>query len=394
MTTAVKFFHSSMPGAPVLAGQVGTLATLLDTLLVNGFGSGQLDSLVIAGGTVTATRAAGHPQEPGTVVNIAGASVSGGTINGDHRVLTTSTNTFTFAVTGIPDQTATGTITAKLASAGWTKPFSGSNLAVFRSSDPAGTQAYLRVDDTDPQVARVVGYGAMSDVDTGSDPFPNSSQIAGGGYWAKSNAASAAARSWTFFADSRAFYLIASPAALGTYNNNPHSAHIAFGDLVSAKSPDAYAAFLQCSSTTLAATEPGTSGEELDFFRGASGAAQGLYAMRSYTGLGSSSVLRRLASLGYLETAFQSRSGDANGMQYPNGPDGGLYVANVALIEASSRAMRGTLPGFYGSPQNIGNGVFALREAVTGVVNLPNRTLRAFNSSAGAYFVDATGPWR
>lgn len=73
-----------------------------------------------------------------------------------------------------------------LAGAGWTKPFTGTNLAVFRQG--AGSNGmYLRVDDTSSAAgsrsARVVGYEVMSDVNNGTpQSFPTAVQYSGGLY--------------------------------------------------------------------------------------------------------------------------------------------------------------------------------------------------------------------
>ena len=54
MATKTKFFHSVMTGAPVLSGTAGSLITLLDALLVNGYGTTNVTSIVVAGGIVLA----------------------------------------------------------------------------------------------------------------------------------------------------------------------------------------------------------------------------------------------------------------------------------------------------------------------------------------------------
>jgi hypothetical protein len=54
---------------------------------------------------------------------------------------------------------------------------------------------------------RVVGYSAMTDINTGTDPFPTAAQLAGGAYIRKSDTASATTRPWTLVADARGCYL-------------------------------------------------------------------------------------------------------------------------------------------------------------------------------------------
>lgn len=57
---------------------------------------------------------------------------------------------------------------------GWTKAYSGTNLAAYRSD--SGNRFYLRLDDTQAQYARLRGYRTMSAVSTGASPFPTTSQ--------------------------------------------------------------------------------------------------------------------------------------------------------------------------------------------------------------------------
>lgn len=388
MANEVKFFHPAMNGAPSLTGQAGALVALLDACLVNGFGLGALDSLVIASNVATATRAAGHSQEVGSIVEIAGATVSGGTINGQHKVLSATVTAFTFATTGLADQTATGSPTAKLAAAGWTKAFSGTNLGAYQSSDVGATGVVLRVDDTQATYSRVIGYETMSDIDTGTGPFPTAAQLSGGGHWTKSNAASVATRPWALVADGLTFYL-----AINHNNASPdRRSTVGFGDFLSFNSGgDAYGAFLQAHGADIAGYTPGTFSSDIDFSQTETPTvSQNLFFTRSYSGLGGSVQGLKAMPFPFTYSGNGVRSG-VGGWQYPNGPDGGLYVAYPYLVEASALAIRGRLPGVLVSPQTIPG--IASDDEVTGVSGLTGRTLHAIRSD-GVFFFDKTGPWR
>ena len=194
-----------MQGAPTISGTVGAGITFLDALLIDGFGQLTLTSLSVTSAVATATISAGHAYKQWSVVEIAGATPT--ELNGRKRVLSVTATELTFAATGVSDGTATGTITCKIPGAGWTKPYTGTNLAAYRLNGTTGTGSYLRVDDTGTTEMRVVGYSAMTDINTGTDPFPTSAQVSGGGFMRKSSAASATARTWTMLADDRGFYL-------------------------------------------------------------------------------------------------------------------------------------------------------------------------------------------
>lgn len=58
---------------------------------------------------------------------------------------------------------------------GWTKEFTGTNIAVYRNntSIPESTGMYLRIDDSNVNHATVRCYKTMSDINTGTDVIPN-----------------------------------------------------------------------------------------------------------------------------------------------------------------------------------------------------------------------------
>lgn len=56
----------------------------------------------------------------------------------------------------------------------WEKVYTGTNKAVYRAT--TGNRFYLRVDDTLGETAYIRGYESMTDVDTGTNPFPMDTQ--------------------------------------------------------------------------------------------------------------------------------------------------------------------------------------------------------------------------
>lgn len=387
MANEVKWLHSAMTGAPTLSGTAGSLIAVLDACLVNGFASATVDSVVISGGVATVTRSAGHPFEVGSIVSISGATVTGGSINGEQTVLTTTATTYTFAAAGIGDQTATGTITHKVAPLGWTKQYSGTNLAAYKSSSGAATGCLLRVDDTSTTNARVVGYETMSDVNTGTGPFPTAAQVSGGGYWGKSQTADATTRPWVIVGDNRAFYLCVMWVAASGYSTQM------FGDFVSNKSPDAYACALSVSTTNITASNPGTSASN-DIAYCTKTTNVNTFAPRGVTGLGSSvgSVRGVLSCPVGADDATWSGASATSRMAYPNAADSGLYLSQMSFCDTSS--FRGVYPGAYFLPQAVGFSGFASRDLVTGVTGYSGRSFRAVMHNSGPLMFDITGPWR
>lgn len=387
--TSVKYFHSAMPGAPALSGTAGALIAVLDACLVNGFGLKSVDSLVIAGNVATANISTGHSAEIGAVVLMTGATPAA--LNGEQKVIAISGTAVKFATVGLADQTATGTITLKLASANWAKTFSGTNLAAYKPNDVTATGCMLRVDDTGTRTCRVVGYETMSDINTGAGAFPTLVQRSSGSYWSKSSTVDAAARPWVLIADGRTMYFSRAyyAAAATAYELT------VFGDMVPTKSGDAYSGLLSgmsadASTNTVVSTD--------NYWYASTGQAE-VYSPRSYTGLGSSTLMAKLFPTLFTLSSGVGVSGKlANSTPYPNPADGGLYVSPHYLFELAQYVFRGVSPGFYCAPQTIPDGQFAARDSVTGVSGLSGRTLKAITCTstppAGIVFLDITGPWR
>lgn len=389
----IQFITHSMAGAPVLNGQAGSLTGLLKTCLVDGFGLGTLDSLVVAGGIATATRAAGHSAVTGSKQTIAGATPSG--LNGVKTVLSHTSTSFTFDATGIADQTATGTITTKVSPLGWTREFNTTNIEVFRSPNPASARHYLRVDDSGTTAARVCAFHSMTDVNTGTDPYPTDTQVSGGGWWSKSGQPNSTAIHWALIGDDRTFYLVAR-IGFAIYNSGQYANYMAFGDFDSLVPGDAFGSFLQCGEWDRSTGSPAVVIEDLDRYQAFNVTQDfGTFMARSYTGLGVSTKATRRGLFPIFMGASDSKSGQSTGapMAYPNSADGSLFVTRMSFCELTTRHIRGYPRGFYITPQAVGSNLFAPGEAVTGISGLTGRTLRAFPSDIGAYFFDVTGPW-
>lgn len=384
--TSVVLFDSTMTGAPTLGGVAGNLISVLDACLVDGFGLKTVDSLVIAGGVATATISTGHSARQDVVVLVAGATVTGGTINGRQKVVSTTTNTVVFDATGIPDQTATGTITLKLAPAGWTKAFSGTNLAAYKSGNVAATGLYVRFDDTGTTNARVVGYEAMTDVNTGMGAFPTAAQLSGGHYWAKANNTTGT-RKWWVVADDRFVYL--GVARHATYVDDYEI--YAFGDFVSRKSADGYGFALFGWTVDRASAAPVPSGNHVVYKQ--SSPQNSVILARSYTQLGA-------AVAGFCEWGGSSGSPEASGAgtrQYPNGPDNGLLLEKPQIVEGTALCNRGMNPGAYVSSQAVLSNI-SNDSLITDVPGISGRKLAwkilGSSSSRGGFALDITGPWR
>lgn len=377
--TTVKFYIDAMSGAADLTGTAGALITLLDACLVDGFGSVTLNSLSVSSDVATATVNAGHNfvmiGDAGPVIKIAGATPSG--LNGEWRIASIpGTNTFTFATSGISNQTATGTITAKRAPAGFTKVYSGTNKAVYRADSITGNRFYLRVDDSQALYAGVISYETMSGVDTGTKPMPTSSTL----YLPKSS--NSGERWWRLIADHQSFYLFVDAY---NYSNTYFNQSMFFGDIVKSSSTDSY-------GTSLIANTSSAYNANSGMLHTLGATAAGSYLQRSYSQTGVAVASGRHSH--YSPTSNGALGGSmAAGMSVcPNPADGLIHIWPVTVIESLNYFYRGKMPGFYAPIFNTTATSFPIDTATF------NYGSRVFWSQAmvGQYraFIDIIGPWR
>lgn len=381
-------FDSSQVGAPVLSGTAGALSTLLKACLVDGFGASAVVSLSVSSGIATATYAAGHPFLVGRIARFAGATPTA--LNGDKRILSITANSVTFGAAGLPDGAATGSISSRMAPAGWQELFAGTvtNVLVIKPQVIESTGCVLRIDDSGSTNARVRAYESMSSVSVGIGPTPLDVQVSGGLYWPKSGTASATARPWFVIADERGFYLSVSPQS-----GDRHTLLYA-GDIASYKSGDAYGFVLTGNhSDRVAAT---------DLVEGCCGHSRrntvmGAFVVRSHTGIGSALAAQRVGSshTGTGAEVYAGTPGYGWGL-YPNGPNNGLMLGAVAL---HALGMRGTLPGLTHAVQDCGV-AFASGGVVNGTDGMLGRRLMPLRVAPpsgtivpGTVFFDTTGPW-
>jgi hypothetical protein len=373
--STVKYLHSGMTGAPVMNNVAGALIGVLDACLVNGWGSATVDSVSVTAGVATVTRAAGHPFEIDQITEISGATPAG--LNGQKIVLSTTPTTYTFDATGVAPGAATGTILHKIAALGWTKPFSGTNLASYLQG--SGSGHYMDVIDTAATTSVIRGYVNMTAVGVGTGDFPNVAS-AGNPFWNK--AVDSGARPWTLIGDSAGFYLNIQWWSGGNMGGTTF-----FGDIHSYKAADAYSSLSMYSTSS----SPPLSNDISCYFNSSTS-----YMSRGVAGVGSSIGVARAA----LTPNFEGNIWQSGGTNYiyPSPADNGLIFLPVVVRETSgSHLLRGQLPGLY---YLLANAMSSLntRDRLTGVTGLPGKVFRLMGagplSGGGISPVDVTGPWR
>lgn len=396
-TYSVSFILSTMRGAPVINGNTpGCLIAALDAVLVTGWGAAAPTSVVVASGVATATFASATAWQVHAVIEVSGGTPS--TINGKARVATSEGNTLTWA-TSAADGTYTGSISIKYASAGWEKVFSdGTTKAVYRSTDVTSSRRYYRVDDSNNQSARVRGYGSMTDVDTGTEPFPTDAMISGGGYFIKSYyAANSTAIPYLIAANSKTML---NAICLGiSYAAGAMQAGVrGWGDPV-ALSPagDVYSAFLSARGSSEASY---LSAGALDGSETNSSSNGFAVAMRSSGGAVGAAWQRPFPESGLLTSLSGACDylGDA-----PSAIDGQIKHCRMLLKDQSVGApARAVIPGVRYIPQiNARTALASALSLVDGAGEFAGRKFAVLHTSPYAYgiidpgasLVDLTGPW-
>lgn len=427
MTLPVKYFHSAMQGAPQLSNDWGCMTALLDACLVTGFNTKAINSITRTDSVATATISSGHLFEVGQVVSVSGADQAD--YNGEVRVVSATTTTFTYALTGTPVTPATGaSLAVKVAPLGWEIAFAGTNKRAYRSPNILSNRPYLRVDDClDPawttsysKYAKVTMSQSMSDIDTfvgARAPFdsalPTKNEVGSGSgsgayggwykwYYAKAdggnvsnhsdyNAPEAFSRAWVLIGDDRGFYLFnqwgTTPGGLGGH---------CCTDFESYRTADGF-------NTLLAATEAyspasailGSQGPDANQFFTRTLDYTGKVLMRDFTQVGSN-VRAGFCTLNTNNNA-QSISGFATGIPWPNGPDYSLILHPV-LLKQENGHLRGKLPGMMWVHNNSPS--FNHLDVITDVVGYTGARFLLVKTTNANYYqdiallaFDITGPW-
>ena len=383
--TSVKWFASNMTSAPALTASAGTMANVLDACLVNGFGTVTLDSVVVSGAVATCTKSAGHGFTDQVIALLAGATPAG--LNGEKRITVVSSTVFTFVATGISNQTATGTITAKMAPAGWEIQYTGTSLRAYRSTDLSSSRFVCRISDvwTSVHWTGIGLFRTMSDINTGVDGM--------GDYWRPNvplamNYYAFANSTWVVVADGRFFYVLATSDGAGSNANLRCLSY--FGDFLSMLPVDAYAVAVggmsdyphSTGSCDGVSVSPANLYKGIRIARASDQVTVGPYALQ-------------------LGSRIDARFGRGP-VSYPDPQTGGLLLHPVYLREVTAggtaQSVRGQLPGFYQVLQTAPLSHLSITSGPGGrqilLVAGGTTANNAVDSNDGRYAFDITGPWR
>lgn len=272
------------------------------------------------------------------------------------------------------------------ADAGWTIAYTGTNKRAYQQG--SGLSHLLRVDDADARLARVVGYGSMSDIDTGSNPFPTGAQISGGLYCRKSVSADSVARPWICFATDTTFYLFIfgnRTGVLTTALYDGGDANLGFGTLINTRVVSDINASFICAASDTSATSTAADVNRQCLPQFGTAAQSTLYLNGSYNQASS-------ASTNCYKRTTQRYPWSASGGTsciFPDPTHGAMMLYPMVALEPTSIA-RGDLPG-----------IFAMGHSVSSTAGVTNgfsshlKIVEGRGASAGRVFyrVNAGSFW-
>jgi hypothetical protein len=391
----VKWFSSEFRGSPVVNGQAGSMVGLLDACLIHGFGEITPSSVVVSGGVATATHGAGDFFEDYAVIQISDAD--DGDLNGEARVISHTSTTTSWA-TEAGNGAQTGAIKIRYAPVGgWEIAFTDTNKRVYRSTALGANGFCLRVDDTNSTYALVRGFETMSDIESGSGPFPADAQMNNGGYWLKSSAANANANRWWFAGDGR-FFMPMIAIGYGANSANLSAHPWAYGDAIAlASGGDGYCSLLMCNANANVIQGSFASGQIFN----ASEISGAIFTPRKFDGTGGSFI----SAPGNYAGSFSSVSGASSGFgSIIEAPDGKIRFSRRFLKDnndSTGYAPRADIPGFLFVMTNNIVEVYGPGDIIDGDYLLSDRKILMVgagtnrqNIASGLYGVDITGPWR
>ncbi|MEG3033889.1 MAG: hypothetical protein RR877_00145 [Aurantimicrobium sp.] len=201
-TLPVKWFDWRFHGLPGLSGTPGSLSTILDAVLVNGFGDTKVVTINVLNKKATFILQDGVKFFKKSVIKITGFTNQA--LNGEYRVDESDTGKLTITL-DVPDGQLENTninILVKYAPLGWFKPFSGVSRGIYKPSPADALKWMFYIDDTTAQTAevRIMENATSLDNHIAGRPYNNTLR------WMKAYNANTTVRPWSIIGDGYCFY--------------------------------------------------------------------------------------------------------------------------------------------------------------------------------------------
>ena len=230
-----------------------------------------------------------------------------------------------------------GTAYGSTASIGWTLAYSATNQRSYRQPTAGSSGFYLQVTDTSTTAFSAVyarGYEAMTDITTGTNPFPTVAQMANGVVWDRGNTSTTVpTRHWCLWSNGTIFHLVVDVGVALVDTDLLLSAKVfTFGDAQSNAPTDPYKCII------LGYTATGST-IQYPISTGVGVATAASYIARNQDGTSLSLQLSKSSIVDY----FKYMS--PNNHVY----NGATFASKIILLDvpATGRTFRGFIPGLY-----------------------------------------------
>jgi len=273
-----------------------------------------------------------------------------------------------------------------LPAAGWTRPYydatidTDSPAGAFRQA--AGNQMYCRIyDDASgdaAQIANIRGFETMSDIDTGTGPFPDNVSEPTFWYTLSFHDGSGLARPWKVIADDRTAYVFIDLANTFTYHS------FGFGDTYSYVASDGYRTGLFGGS---------------DGFVSSSGFGE-LTALLSSKSRAHVMARNYLGAAGAVNVGIHGDVIKQTGtpligrLPYPHPPDNKIWLSPIYIHETAQPSIRGKLRGLWQWLHP--TGAIADGDVFSGTGALAGKTfliIKDLVTAAGPIVVETSSTW-
>ncbi|UOF79431.1 tail assembly protein [Caudoviricetes sp.] len=237
----------------------------------------------------------------------------------------------------------------------------------------------------------------MSDVDTGTNPFPTSGQFSGGLYARKSVTANSTARPWICIANDSAFYIFLHGNRTGAYTPtgwDGGDGQLSFGTLVNTRvASDINASFL-CAASDSSATSTTASGLRQCVTAFSTSAQATLYLNGSYDQISSVSTQCNQRGMVFLSlSAAQSGAGGV-GTLFPDPITGAFLLSPITVVESALFAVRGDMPGIRAlGPLFSGSGMPTYTTIIEGMGPSTGRSFLVVGTGASSAAAFDLGDW-
>lgn len=209
-TLPVKWYDWRFHGLPSLCGVPGSFTTILDAVLVTGFGDTNVVTINVENKKATFILQEGVIFFKKSVVKITGFTNQA--LDGEYQVKNSDTGKIeiTLDVPDGPLENTNTNIVVKYAPLGWYKPFSSVSRGIYKPTAADALEWMFYMDDTTATYARVRLIENATSIDNHEGIRPYNNLL----IWGKAHGPNTTKRPWSIIGDPYCFYYKTSSLAI------------------------------------------------------------------------------------------------------------------------------------------------------------------------------------